>query len=175
MNPAAINANPLDQLRDIHLPEPISWWPLAPGWWLLIIISLALAAWTTRFVYRRYRAALYRRQALKKLNQLTELNNQQQLTGLYELLKQTANTAYPQLHPASLGAEAFISFLVNSCTREVFQQLDFNLAQALYSDPKQSISYPGNEQLERLLRDARIWIKHHHNHEQLRGQISCCN
>ena len=49
MNPAAINANPLDQLRDIHLPEPISWWPLAPGWWLLIIIALALMVWATRF------------------------------------------------------------------------------------------------------------------------------
>ena len=25
--PCSNNANPLDQLRDIHLPEPISWWP----------------------------------------------------------------------------------------------------------------------------------------------------
>ena len=42
MNSAA--TNPLDQLRDIHLPEPILWWPLAPGWWLLIIMAVVLAA-----------------------------------------------------------------------------------------------------------------------------------
>ena len=43
-------------LRDIHLPEPISWWPLAPGWWIIVGGLLALAilgflAW--RFYARR--------------------------------------------------------------------------------------------------------------------------
>jgi hypothetical protein len=28
----------LSQLKDIHLPDDISWWPLAIGWWLLITI-----------------------------------------------------------------------------------------------------------------------------------------
>lgn len=28
----------LAKLRDIRLPEPIGWWPLAPGWWVLIAI-----------------------------------------------------------------------------------------------------------------------------------------
>lgn len=31
-------------LRDIHLPEPVSWWPPAPGWWMLLIVACALAA-----------------------------------------------------------------------------------------------------------------------------------
>ena len=43
-------------LRDIYLPEPISWWPLAPGWWIIIGGLFALAilgflAW--RFYARR--------------------------------------------------------------------------------------------------------------------------
>ena len=29
-------------LRDLHLPDAISWWPLAPGWW--IVLGLALIA-----------------------------------------------------------------------------------------------------------------------------------
>lgn len=37
-------------LRDIHLPDAVSWWPLAWGWWLCLILLLAciiglLALW----------------------------------------------------------------------------------------------------------------------------------
>ncbi|MED5340321.1 MAG: DUF4381 domain-containing protein, partial [Pseudomonadota bacterium] len=43
--------NPLQQLRDVHLPLEPGWWPPAPGWWLLICICivavffLGLTAW----------------------------------------------------------------------------------------------------------------------------------
>lgn len=29
-------------LRDIHLPAPISWWPPAPGWWILLALVLLI-------------------------------------------------------------------------------------------------------------------------------------
>ena len=41
MNPT----DPLANLRDIHLPGEVSWWPLAPGWWLLITLLLAVILW----------------------------------------------------------------------------------------------------------------------------------
>ncbi len=47
-------------LRDIHLPGEISWWPPAPGWWLLaavIAFGCGLAVWRYARGYRR-RAAL---------------------------------------------------------------------------------------------------------------------
>lgn len=47
-------------LRDIHLPDPVSWWPPAPGWWLLagaVVVAVALALWQ-RHRTRRTRAAL---------------------------------------------------------------------------------------------------------------------
>ena len=174
MNSAA--TNPLDQLRDIHLPEPILWWPLAPGWWLLIIMAMVLAAWLVRTLYNKYSARLYRRQALKRLEQLAQVESQQQLHQLFELLKQTANSAYPSLHPGSLGAEAFISFLISSCNKGVFQQLDFDLQQALYSGSSQNDSAQGSEQRDRLYRDARTWIKYHQKHDKLnnmKGQAVC--
>lgn len=51
MDPAEI------PLRDIHLPEPVSWWPPAPGWWWLIglVVLLATAVAVTWFRRRRGR------------------------------------------------------------------------------------------------------------------------
>lgn len=55
--------NPVDPaqlpLRDIHLPDAVSWWPPAFGWWLLaafvlgMVVALGLRAWRLR----RHRAA----------------------------------------------------------------------------------------------------------------------
>ncbi len=38
------------ELKDIHLPDAVAWWPPAPGWWLLAIVALVLAA----LAWRRY-------------------------------------------------------------------------------------------------------------------------
>lgn len=62
--PADIAAQ-LSQLRDIHLPGPISWWPLAPGWWALAAILLVGGAAVLVFEIRRRRSLKYR--ALQEL------------------------------------------------------------------------------------------------------------
>jgi hypothetical protein len=37
--------DPLSQLADIHLPDPVSFWPLAPGWWIVIVLILMGLCW----------------------------------------------------------------------------------------------------------------------------------
>ena len=40
-------SDPLAELRGYHPPDPVSWWPPAPGWWLLALLILGLLTWVT--------------------------------------------------------------------------------------------------------------------------------
>ena len=51
-------AEQLQQLRDIHVPDPPGWWPPAPGWWLVALLLLAAAGW---LLWRARRAQRRRR------------------------------------------------------------------------------------------------------------------
>jgi len=156
--------NPLDQLRDIHLPEAISWWPPAPGWWILALASCALLAWLLRSLYRRYQAKHYRRQALVQLQQLqTGTDAQEQLRALFVVLKQTANCAYPNRQPSSLAIEPFVDFLRFSCEKAVFGQSKLELQSLLYA--QQTGEQSAN--LESLFEDASTWIKDHTTDDKL--------
>lgn len=61
MDPSA-----LAQLRDIHPPLAVSWWPPAPGWWLLALIAVALVG-AALVLTRRWRQRRYLRAARKLL------------------------------------------------------------------------------------------------------------
>ena len=66
---ATTNTNPLtpeiqktlsEQLRDVHLPEAVSWWPLAWGWWVLIALALCLLITTSYLLFKHKKKNRYR-------------------------------------------------------------------------------------------------------------------
>ena len=60
--------NPDDiPLRDLHLPDMTGWWPLAPGWWVLLGILLIGMIVLIRRQHRRWRVMAPKRFALKQL------------------------------------------------------------------------------------------------------------
>lgn len=61
-------AKQLEQLKDIHLPPGISWWPPAPGWWALAGAVVVAALAVVAINYLRRRTIRYR--ALNELNDL---------------------------------------------------------------------------------------------------------
>lgn len=68
MNPSF---DPTDMpLRDIHLPDAISWWPLAFGWWaLVLIVVIGIVVLAVRF-YASRRQRVARREIQKAMDTL---------------------------------------------------------------------------------------------------------
>lgn len=103
----------LSQLRDIRGLDRISWWPLAPGWWVLIGAALLLLI--TLFAIRAYKhhKDVQRRTRLKKL--LADLRREQdrkkQAAALSELLRRMAIRQHGRQECAGLEGEEWLDWL----------------------------------------------------------------
>lgn len=91
MSPPAQPNGPL--LRDIHLPPQPSWWPLAPGWWGIIVLALVavgLAIWWWR---RQRRRRAEEKRVLAEVDEALALWREQPqalASGLHQLLRRGA-------------------------------------------------------------------------------------
>lgn len=108
--------DPLSELRDIHLPEPIHSWPIAPGWWILLLLILFSLISAIKFLRRRWKNNRYRRsgqQQLKQLLQEYQLHQdpRQYLKRFSELMKRIALACFPRERVASLSGEEWVAFL----------------------------------------------------------------
>lgn len=114
---------PLD-LKDIHLPEPIGWWPPAPGWWL-VPLSLALSVVVVYSLYRRVTRKTVRKSALKLLDELRKQPVQDQmlaLSGLSAWLRRVAIGLDGRSQVASLHGEAWLAYLDRGLADAPFSQ-----------------------------------------------------
>ena len=108
--------NPLENLKDIHLPSAISWWPPAPGWWILGIIILSIFIFIIIVLYRIYKRRIPKVEALrilKNLRRQSDKNNNElkKLRELSQLLRRTALSIYTQEEVASLHGTEWLEFL----------------------------------------------------------------
>jgi Domain of unknown function (DUF4381) len=100
----------LSKLRDIHLPDPVSWWPPAPGWWLLAAL-IVIAFATAYLIFRRRRRDRWRHTALEELGRLRGGTGQQFLGGVSVLLRRVAVTRFPRHEVAALTGVDWLAFL----------------------------------------------------------------
>lgn len=103
-------------LRDLHLPEAIGWWPLAPGWWVVLAIVAALMGHLAWRLYKRWQFHAPRRYALRKLahyetEYLKHRNPATLGKQLSELLRRGMLAYAPRDEVAGLTGEAWLAWL----------------------------------------------------------------
>ncbi|MBT8089380.1 MAG: DUF4381 domain-containing protein [Gammaproteobacteria bacterium] len=103
-------------LRDLHLPDPIGWWPLAPGWWFVLSIAATAAGYLAWRAYKRWQHNASRRFALRELAryeaEYAEHRNPVTLARQLSGLLRRGMLAYaPREEVAGLTGEAWLQWL----------------------------------------------------------------
>ncbi|KOR30183.1 hypothetical protein TI04_06855 [Achromatium sp. WMS2] len=160
----------LNELRDYHLPPPVSWWPLAPGWWIIIILSLLMITlgFTRWLHYRRYTAAA--RRAQSGLIALRKILHQQGdvrlvLRSTSQLLRRFALTRFDKSQVAGLVSTEWLKFLDDHGGNGNFQSdLGKLLIDTSYRAPNFIADKDGlDSQALELLELVANWIKYNQN------------
>ncbi|MEP4685936.1 MAG: DUF4381 domain-containing protein, partial [Rhodopirellula bahusiensis] len=95
----------LDRLNDIVVPAPVSWWPLAPGWHVLIAVLLAAGIWLAWKSWRTWTANAYRREAIH------ELESANTVGAISELLRRTALVSTSRSELATMTGDRWPDWL----------------------------------------------------------------
>lgn len=103
------------ELRDIHLPDAIGWWPPAIGWWILAIL-IPLTCWFIFWLYKR----ITRKTAIKTAKKILlniqnkDESNADKLIALSELIRRVAISVSPRSETASLTGKTWLQHLDSS-------------------------------------------------------------
>lgn len=150
-----MQSDPLAQLATISTGEPVSIWPLAPGYWLIIgLVTVILLSGL--YSLRRYR----QKRALKRqgLRQLAIINcsTERCLQHYNALLKSLCIAYFPNCNLAHLHSDDWLAFLTKHYPKAQDKRTLESLARM-----QQDLYKSTNQNADEAIIDATTkWIKH---------------
>jgi hypothetical protein len=141
MPTSSMNGSPaadLSQLKDISLPDAISGWPIAFGWWALLVITL-LSLFATVYFWQYFKAKNANKKAALHLLKLkyhqfkADSDSIAFLKHSNEVLKRYCLKQYPSA--VSLSGLAWINFLIRHSEKTFFnEELAHAMSEGLYQE-----------------------------------------
>jgi hypothetical protein len=145
-------------LRDLHLPDAISFWPLAPGWWVVIALTLVGLGFALRHWLQFRARGAARRYALRQLEDIEQAYDEHRNlvtfgANLSELLRRTMLAYAPRTNVAGLTGEEWLSWLDYDLAQPVFMSgPGRQLLDLPYRDPASDLSLVDKEKLVAAVR-----------------------
>lgn len=143
-------------------PTPIRFTPDAPGWYVVGGVLLVVLLCVAFFIYRHYRKNLYRRVALRWLEQEEKRfsNNREYVRMVYAadmLAKRISIQVYGRENTASLQGAEWIDHLNKTSPLVSFSTADERVIRTVYESEPQVNEQEASEFLSKIKR----WIKKH--------------
>ncbi len=151
-----MNSTLLD-LKDIHEPEAIGWWPPAIGWWILAALIPLLIVFSI-WLYKR----LTRKTAIKTANKIlaqikqdATRDNLSVICDLSVLVRRVAISVSPRTKAAGLTGRQWLAFLDTSVKGLPFSE---GVGQLLADAPYRKTP-PTEQELSQLIDLCEDWLK----------------
>jgi hypothetical protein len=149
----------LKQLYDIKGLDDIGWWPLAPGWWAMIILAFVIAGilyWRRWTYFRSWKGDAWLAFAALD-SQLSGGNTQDIAASLSALLRRVAMRSSSRADCAGLEGADWLRWLsAHDPGKFDWAARGSLLVEAPYAPPGQDIS---PETLKVLIHAAKRWVK----------------
>jgi hypothetical protein len=148
--------NSLDSFHDVILPEPIGVYPLAEGWYMLAALLFTFVLYFGIKLLRLFLASRYKREALKELKEIQNLeNNSIKYKKLLQLLRRTAIITYGREAVSTLDGDNWWDFLNQK--KQFFQKEHQLVATTLLYQEQE----PSEDDINSFAKACKKWIKKH--------------
>lgn len=146
----------INGLRDIHLPDAISWWPPAIGWWILLAFVIAAFIFIPK-LYRRMTFTPLKKVAHNAFQNIIDKYNENNDDSVFviktsQFLRQTAMSYCGREGVAQLTGEKWVQALNNLTEQNYFNE---ELKQTLINAPYQKNV---NIDAEQLINTVQNWL-----------------
>lgn len=149
-------------LRDIKELDPTAWWPLAPGWWFVIMVAIVLFV----AIYGFYRSGFawfdWRRDAqrnLRSLQRRVRTDDVKEVSAaLSDLLRRIAIARHGRSACAGLSGTQWLAWLTDNDPAGFDWTDEGRLLLTLPYAPGGSGADDSRNQLKRLVAATVVWI-----------------
>jgi len=142
------------QLHDIHVPEQVSNFPIAPGWWLLLALVIIIAVWAYKKFKKNKRLNNSKKQALTALEKNPTMSAKECIT----LLKWAAMQYVNRQQLAKLHGDNFQDFLMKKLP-EKYQVSFLELSTAAFKEQYQAAASMADTDSD-CQQATKLWLTH---------------
>jgi len=151
----------LEMLNDIEGLDEISRWPLAIGWWIVIVLGIVIVAAAICFiVYRIAFKRSWKNDTFQKLthleNNLSDATARETAIALSEYLRRIALRRYSRKECAGLSGEAWLKWLSSNDPKKFdWEKKGILLINVPYAPDNAKLSA---NQIKDLIQAVRSWV-----------------